>query len=65
MKALTWKEVFASTNPSPVFEALAMLAEDLVIKGDESYQHEVQELLLPLAELSKARTMAPRPTVNA
>jgi hypothetical protein len=34
MKALTWKEVFASTNPSPVFEALAMFAEDLAIKGD-------------------------------
>ena len=34
MKALTWKEVFASMNPSPVFEALAMLAEDLAIKDD-------------------------------
>ena len=44
MKALTWKEVFASMNPSPVFEALAMLAEDSAIKGDESYQHEVLEL---------------------
>ena len=34
MKALTWKEVFASMNPSPVFEALAMLAEGLAIKSE-------------------------------
>jgi hypothetical protein len=44
MKALTWKEVFASMNPSPVFEALAMLAEGLAIKSDDSLQHEVQQL---------------------
>ena len=44
MKALTWKEVFASMNPLPVFEAVAMLAEDLAIKGDESYKQEVTEL---------------------
>jgi hypothetical protein len=44
MKALTWKEVFASMNPSPVFEALAIFAEDLAIKGDESYEQEITEL---------------------
>lgn len=42
MKALTWKEVFASLNPSPIFEAVAMLAEDLAIKDDESCKQEVR-----------------------
>jgi hypothetical protein len=35
MKVLTWKAVFASMNPSPVFEAVAMLGEGLAIEGDE------------------------------
>jgi hypothetical protein len=35
MKALTWKAVFASMNPSPIFEAVAMFAEALAINGDE------------------------------
>ena len=38
MKALKWKEVFASLNPSPVFEAVSMLAEGLAMNGDESVQ---------------------------
>jgi choline dehydrogenase-like flavoprotein len=33
VKAQTWKEVFASLNPSPVFEAVAVLAEVLAIDG--------------------------------
>lgn len=32
MKALMWKDVFASLNPSPVFEVVATLAEELAIK---------------------------------
>jgi hypothetical protein len=35
MKPLTWKEVFASLNPSPVFEAVARLGEELATNGDE------------------------------
>jgi hypothetical protein len=36
MKALTWKAVFASLNPSPVFEAVAAFAEELAMNSDES-----------------------------
>ena len=35
MKSLTWKEVFASLNPSPVFEVIAIFAEGLATNGDE------------------------------
>jgi hypothetical protein len=35
MKTLTWKTVFASMNPSPVFEAVAMFGEGLAMNGDE------------------------------
>ena len=41
MKALTWKAVFASMNPSPIFEAVAMFGEALAIKGDESRENEI------------------------
>jgi hypothetical protein len=34
MKTLTWKEMFASLNPSPIFEGVAMLAEELAFKDD-------------------------------
>ncbi len=43
MKALTWKAVFASMNPSPVFETVAMFGEALAIKGDESRENEIDE----------------------
>jgi hypothetical protein len=33
MKALTWKAVFASMNPSPLFEAVAMFGEGLALDG--------------------------------
>jgi hypothetical protein len=33
MKTLTWKALFATLNPSPVFEAVAMLAEELAMTG--------------------------------
>ena len=35
MKTLMWKDVFASLNPSPVFEVVAILAERLATNGDE------------------------------
>jgi hypothetical protein len=31
MKAVMWKAIFASLNPSPVFESVAMFAEALTI----------------------------------
>jgi hypothetical protein len=34
MKALTWKAMLASLNPSPVFEALAGIAEELAMNGN-------------------------------
>jgi hypothetical protein len=43
MKAITWKAVFASMNPSPVFEAVAMLGEELAINGDELCANEIDE----------------------
>jgi hypothetical protein len=36
MKALAWKAVFASLNPSPVFEVVAIVAEGLAMNDDES-----------------------------
>jgi hypothetical protein len=42
MKALTWKAVFASLNPSPVFEVVATLAEELT-KGDDSCSREIDD----------------------
>ena len=41
MKALMWKTVLASLNPSPVFEAVAVLAEGLAINSSESIQLEL------------------------
>lgn len=38
MKGLKWKDVFASLNPSAVFEVVAMLAEELAMNGEESVQ---------------------------
>jgi hypothetical protein len=34
MKALMWKAVFATMNPSPGFEAVAMFGEELAINGN-------------------------------
>jgi hypothetical protein len=34
MKALTWKAVFATLNPSPVFEVVAIFGEELAINGN-------------------------------
>jgi hypothetical protein len=42
MKALTWKAVFASLNPSPGFEVVATLAEGLAMNGDESRSKETE-----------------------
>jgi hypothetical protein len=42
MKALTWKAVFASLNPSPVFEVVAMVAEGLAMNADESRSKETE-----------------------
>ena len=41
MNALTWKAVFASLNPSPVFEAIAMFGEALAINDNESCSNEL------------------------
>jgi hypothetical protein len=41
MKPLTWKAVFAAWNPSPVFEAVAMFAEGLAMRGEESLSKEI------------------------
>ena len=32
MKTLTWKTIFAALNPSPLFEAIAALAEELATR---------------------------------
>jgi hypothetical protein len=42
MKALTWKAVFASLNPSPVFEVVAIVAEGLAMNADESRSKETE-----------------------
>jgi hypothetical protein len=41
MKDLTWKAVFASLNPSPVFEVVAIVAEGLAMNGDEPRSKEI------------------------
>jgi hypothetical protein len=41
MKGLVWKVVFAALNPSPIFEAVAMFAEKLPMKDDESSSKEI------------------------
>jgi hypothetical protein len=41
MKTLTWKAVFSSMNPSPVFEAVAMFGEGLASNGNESCEIEM------------------------
>lgn len=43
MKALTWKALFASMNPSPVFEAVAMFGEALAINDDASRAKKIDE----------------------
>jgi hypothetical protein len=43
IKSLTWKAVFASLNPSPVFEVVAMLAERLATNGDESRSRNIDD----------------------
>jgi hypothetical protein len=35
-----WKAVFAALNPSPVFDAVAMFAEGLAMRDDESRSKE-------------------------
>ena len=41
MKGLAWKVAFAALNPSPIFEAVAMFAEKLPMKDDESNSKEI------------------------
>lgn len=41
MKALTWKAMFATWNPSPVFEAVAIFAEGLAMSSDKSCSKEI------------------------
>lgn len=36
MKALTWKAVFATLNPSPIFEVVATFGEGLAMNGDDA-----------------------------
>jgi hypothetical protein len=50
MKGLAWKVAFATLNPSPIFEAVAMFAETLPMKDDESSSKEINgasDLALP------------------
>ena len=42
MKALMWKAVFATLNPSPVFEAVAILGEELGINGNGFPPNEIR-----------------------
>ena len=50
MKGLAWKAAFATLNPSPIFEDVAMFAEKLPMKVDESSLQEINgasDLALP------------------
>ena len=40
MRTLSSKALLAALNPSPVFEAVAIFAEQLVLKGDEAWPSE-------------------------
>jgi hypothetical protein len=42
MKALTWKAMFASLNPSPALEVVAILAERLAMNGDEARSRDTE-----------------------
>ena len=42
MKALMWKAVFATLNPSPVFEAVAIFGEELAINGNGLPPNEIR-----------------------
>ena len=59
MRALTWKAVFASMNPSPVFEAVAMLGEELAIDGDECRANEI-DVAVDSAVLKRLSDERPR-----
>ena len=59
MRALTWKAVFASMNPSPVFEAVAMLGEELAINGDECRANEI-DVAVDSAVLKRLSDERPR-----
>ena len=57
MNALSWQAVFASLNPSPVFESVAMLAEamkiaDLIRLELHGPASELEKLKTPLAHLN-------------
>ena len=41
MRTLSGKALLASMNPSPLLEAVALFAERLVLKGDESGLSEI------------------------
>ena len=41
MRTLSPKTLLAALNPSPVFEAVAIFAERLVLNGDESKTGEI------------------------
>ena len=50
MKGLAWKVAFAALNPSPIFEPVAMFAEKLPMKDEESNSKEINganDLALP------------------
>ena len=58
MKGLAWKVAFAALNPSPIFEAVAMFAEKLPMKDDESNSKEINganDLALPKRNRQKER----------
>ena len=41
MRTLSPKALLVVLNPSPVFEAVAIFAEQLVLKGDETWPREI------------------------
>jgi hypothetical protein len=55
MNTLTWRDVFASLNPSPMFEAVAMLAEELAMNSDVSGSRNFEDTNDADAPLSYSR----------
>jgi hypothetical protein len=53
-----WKAVFAALNLSPVFDAVAMFAEGLAMRDDESAQRRLPEQLTCDSEAESAKERA-------
>jgi hypothetical protein len=57
MKALTWKAMLATLNPSHVFAALAGFAEELAMNGNGRHRNKS-------ALTERGRNMSPQPALT-